>query len=81
MDCQDIPDNGVADMLTKDESAERLKTECNNLLSEIGLDTFPPAVVLYNLLLPSSERLEMSRSTQNKRLKNIMNLVGIFVSG
>jgi hypothetical protein len=39
MDCQDPPDNGAADMLTKEESAERLKTECNNLLSEIGLNT------------------------------------------
>lgn len=37
MDCQDAPDDGTTDMLTKEESAERLKTECNNLLSEIGI--------------------------------------------
>lgn len=56
MDCEDSPDNnGTTNMLTKEESAERLKTECNNLLSEI-------------------KRLEMSRSIQTKRLKNIMNL-------
>jgi hypothetical protein len=80
MDCQDPPDNGAADMLTKEESAERLKTECNNLLSEIGLNTISSLPWFFTAYCcsSSSERLEMSRSTQNKRLKNIMNLVGIF---
>jgi len=64
MDCQDVPDNGAADMLTKEESAERLKTECNNLLSEIGLNTFPLAVVLCDLLLLARETRDVKKYTE-----------------
>lgn len=77
MDFRDAPDDGTPEMLTKEESAERLKTECNNLLSEIGVIFFPVNMVLRSLSFLSPERLEMSRSIQSKRLKNVMNLVNI----
>jgi hypothetical protein len=64
MNCQDVPDNGAADMLTKEESAERLKTECNNLLSEIGLNTFPLGVVLCDLLLLARETRDVKKYTE-----------------
>lgn len=41
MDSRNVPENGTAEMLTKEESAELLKKECDNLISEIGAFTRP----------------------------------------
>ena len=45
----DAPENGTERMLTKEDSAERLKTECKNLLSEIGTLLFSYIRIMHKI--------------------------------
>lgn len=61
--------------LSQEESAKLLESECNNLLSEIG----KPAWYIGGMVWTKhrtwpTDRLEVSRDMQNKRLRNVMEL-------
>jgi hypothetical protein len=61
MDCEDVGGDGTVDMLTKEESAKRLRTECKNLLSEIGM--FAPAreMILHTIAAVAGETWDVKK--------------------